>query len=174
MLDCVADQIGEYLGETVAIPLAAQVAARLHLHRAVRVRSPHLGHHVGDYPPQVAIGPDDGNAVAETRPRKIEEVVDHLIHAPGAAGDPVDERQMRLVQLGGVQHESRRRDDCAERRAQVVSEDGEDRKSTRLNSSHLVISYAVFCLKKKKTRDICNDSYKSCSGSLSAAIIALA
>src|SRR5688500_19548666 len=28
--------------------------------------------------------------------------------------------------------------------------DGKDRKSTRLNSSHLVISYAVFCLKKKK------------------------
>src|SRR5437899_8365522 len=27
-----------------------------------------------------------------------------------------------------------------------------DRKSTRLNSSHLGISYAVFCLKKKKTR----------------------
>src|SRR5256885_7335638 len=31
-----------------------------------------------------------------------------------------------------------------------------DRKSTRLNSSHLVISYAVFCLKKKKTT---NNSY---------------
>src|SRR2546426_9214188 len=29
----------------------------------------------------------------------------------------------------------------------------QDRKSTRLNSSHLVISYAVFCLKKKKTND---------------------
>src|SRR3989454_6575740 len=29
----------------------------------------------------------------------------------------------------------------------------EDRKSTRLNSSHLVISYAVFCLKKKKNTD---------------------
>src|ERR1022692_1684203 len=28
-----------------------------------------------------------------------------------------------------------------------------DRKSTRLNSSHLVISYAVFCLKKKKNPD---------------------
>src|ERR1039457_7370363 len=27
-----------------------------------------------------------------------------------------------------------------------------DRKSTRLNSSHLVISYAVFCLKKKTTK----------------------
>src|SRR5688500_19551258 len=32
-----------------------------------------------------------------------------------------------------------------------VSGEG-DRKSTRLNSSHLVISYAVFCLKKKKER----------------------
>src|SRR5256885_4320172 len=29
-----------------------------------------------------------------------------------------------------------------------------DRKSTRLNSSHLVISYAVFCLKKKKKKII--------------------
>src|SRR2546426_9363315 len=28
-----------------------------------------------------------------------------------------------------------------------------DRKSTRLNSSHLVISYAVFCLKKKKDKE---------------------
>src|SRR5437868_8814547 len=28
-----------------------------------------------------------------------------------------------------------------------------DRKSTRLNSSHVSISYAVFCLKKKKTQD---------------------
>src|SRR5690242_21163526 len=28
---------------------------------------------------------------------------------------------------------------------------GEDRKSTRLNSSHMSISYAVFCLKKKRT-----------------------
>src|SRR5438034_6043715 len=32
----------------------------------------------------------------------------------------------------------------------------EDRKSTRLNSSHTVISYAVFCLKKKKTPRIHN------------------
>src|SRR2546426_5485608 len=32
--------------------------------------------------------------------------------------------------------------------------DAIDRKSTRLNSSHLVISYAVFCLKKKKKTDI--------------------
>src|SRR5258705_8336053 len=33
-----------------------------------------------------------------------------------------------------------------------------DRKSTRLNSSHLGISYAVFCLKKKKCRNACNET----------------
>src|SRR5258708_28728488 len=33
---------------------------------------------------------------------------------------------------------------------QVVVRTTEDRKSTRLNSSHQIISYAVFCLKKKK------------------------
>src|SRR5258708_34934905 len=38
--------------------------------------------------------------------------------------------------------EKRRRADC--------TREIEDRKSTRLNSSHQIISYAVFCLKKKK------------------------
>src|SRR3989442_10557071 len=32
-----------------------------------------------------------------------------------------------------------------------------DRKSTRLNSSHVRISYAVFCLKKKKTSDVSDE-----------------
>src|SRR5256886_13455571 len=37
-----------------------------------------------------------------------------------------------------------------------------DRKSTRLNSSHLVISYAVFCLKKKKKKSIiCSNALHS-------------
>src|SRR5688500_19417052 len=40
-----------------------------------------------------------------------------------------------------------------ERQAKA-SRDFLDRKSTRLNSSHLVISYAVFCLKKKKPHPI--------------------
>src|SRR5258707_10477875 len=35
--------------------------------------------------------------------------------------------------------------------------DGLDRKSTRLNSSHANISYAVFCLKKKKKKNIATD-----------------
>src|SRR5258705_6882428 len=34
----------------------------------------------------------------------------------------------------------------------VMKDERLDRKSTRLNSSHLGISYAVFCLKKKKTQ----------------------
>src|SRR5256885_7434389 len=42
---------------------------------------------------------------------------------------------------------------------------GGDRKSTRLNSSHLVISYAVFCLKKKKKHkhSIPQQIYMSCT-----------
>src|SRR5699024_11820238 len=34
-----------------------------------------------------------------------------------------------------------------------------DRKSTRLNSSHVSISYAVFCLKKKKTLEMTEDAH---------------
>src|SRR2546427_11420917 len=37
----------------------------------------------------------------------------------------------------------------------VAVADREDRKSTRLNSSHSQISYAVFCLKKKKKKKSC-------------------
>src|SRR5438034_6083984 len=53
--------------------------------------------------------------------------------------------------------------------AQVLSEKGktmfrtaetEDRKSTRLNSSHTVISYAVFCLKKKKKKNKMKNRHK--------------
>src|SRR3712207_7395822 len=41
--------------------------------------------------------------------------------------------------------------DCLVELAAVAGGGGQDRKSTRLNSSHANISYAVFCLKKKKT-----------------------
>src|SRR5438034_6627028 len=49
--------------------------------------------------------------------------------------------------------------DARQQRVDALMETGgqhrlgcEDRKSTRLNSSHTVISYAVFCLKKKKKK----------------------
>src|SRR2546422_4468323 len=43
-------------------------------------------------------------------------------------------------------------DRALERRFVRLRRAGEDRKSTRLNSSHGYISYAVFCLKKKKKK----------------------
>src|SRR3712207_7405744 len=63
-------------------------------------------------------------------------------HARASAADP------RLVR---VQQWQRRPDDHREREHHVPAVRGgrRDRKSTRLNSSHANISYAVFCLKKK-------------------------
>src|SRR5207249_10261428 len=43
--------------------------------------------------------------------------------------------------------------DALERLPGVTLQNQQDRKSTRLNSSHVSISYAVFCLKKKKKTD---------------------
>src|SRR3712207_8952282 len=48
----------------------------------------------------------------------------------------------------GLRH---RRDRLATAQRATTSPRAEDRKSTRLNSSHANISYAVFCLKKKKS-----------------------
>src|SRR5256885_7746192 len=53
----------------------------------------------------------------------------------------------------GLQYEDTVVGDGAEaQRGRSVTVHYTDRKSTRLNSSHLVISYAVFCLKKKKIK----------------------
>src|SRR5690606_40444287 len=56
----------------------------------------------------------------------------------------------RLVPGGGLEaaHE------VANAHAVVAGDVLQDRKSTRLNSSHVKISYAVFCLKKKKDGDV--------------------
>src|SRR3712207_8870857 len=59
--------------------------------------------------------------------------------ATSCARSHVDELEQRLVEVAVV---------C---RDNVVRGDHEDRKSTRLNSSHANISYAVFCLKKHNT-----------------------
>src|SRR5947208_10283174 len=55
--------------------------------------------------------------------------------------------------------DAERRDDRSElgREAhdkRIEPDEDQDRKSTRLNSSHQIISYAVFCLKKKKKKQI--------------------
>src|SRR5437762_12413602 len=57
------------------------------------------------------------------------------------------------------------RDNRSHKKARAADPEREsrtDRKSTRLNSSHRCISYAVFCLKKKKDPNCCRlESYKS-------------
>src|SRR5438874_10746925 len=62
--------------------------------------------------------------------------------APGA-DRPIDLRPGRAARDRGV---------CSGKQSFARSCAGEDRKSTRLNSSHVEISYAVFCLKKKKKK----------------------
>src|SRR5687768_17908603 len=47
--------------------------------------------------------------------------------------------------------------DAAAARGDIADDGAQDRKSTRLNSSHGYISYAVFCLKKKKNIQISQD-----------------
>src|SRR5256885_9832714 len=69
-----------------------------------------------------------------------------LLHLAGGSMDAAGEVAPRLEAL---RH--------AENVVALGAVELEDRKSTRLNSSHLVISYAVFCL-KKKTHHIDNDA----------------
>src|SRR3712207_7148978 len=68
------------------------------------------------------------------------------IDSEGRPSDPLAEPLGKLSVVGGEGHRGREaaRDFMRERGPR------EDRKSTRLNSSHANISYAVFCLKKKK------------------------
>src|SRR5438132_10537300 len=59
--------------------------------------------------------------------------------------------------------DARRLAERGRRQALAVGAEGDgDRKSTRLNSSHTVISYAVFCLKKKKkTENAATDTHRN-------------
>src|SRR5438552_7962850 len=71
----------------------------------------------------------------------------------------------RLLEVGVERRFLRGQEACAQEGALRAEgqRGGQDRKSTRLNSSHQIISYAVFCLKKKKKnlihRDLCFRSY---------------
>src|SRR5699024_12105898 len=69
-------------------------------------------------------------------------------HHPRSAGDDDRAHQERSSALS-----------CSAPRSTTSTKEppcpSSDRKSTRLNSSHVSISYAVFCLKKKNLRDDC-------------------
>src|SRR3712207_7014519 len=72
---------------------------------------------------------------------RSEQRLDHRLRA---AGHPAQRAQARMDHHGVARRNAERAQVAREPRA------GQDRKSTRLNSSHANISYAVFCLKKKK------------------------
>ena len=55
---------------------------------------------------------------------------------------------IEFTELDNISTKIKREEETGEKLSSQ-EEPTEDRKSTRLNSSHLVISYAVFCLKKK-------------------------
>src|SRR3712207_6886533 len=80
-------------------------------------------------------------------PISIEVLGSHvpLRDGPREAEKPVRQRRLAVIDVA---------DDCE--RALVRLVHAADRKSTRLNSSHANISYAVFCLKKKKKPN-CNN-----------------
>src|SRR2546430_12612820 len=61
---------------------------------------------------------------------------------------------------GGRQRDRDELERSCRRQRQCVRR--QDRKSTRLNSSHSQISYAVFCLKKKKIRCVITSHWRSC------------
>src|SRR5207248_10314348 len=67
-----------------------------------------------------------------------------LLAHPGATDGPVPNRVTFLSPFDRLVHDRARTEAL-----------WEDRKSTRLNSSHRTISYAVFCLKKKKYDRTC-------------------
>src|SRR3989442_11662616 len=75
------------------------------------------------------------------------------VHKRGRAQAAADAPQ-GVGESSGLQRVDRRPDQCdsGAERARRVRAYPEDRKSTRLNSSHVRISYAVFCLKKKKKK----------------------
>src|SRR5437588_7063880 len=73
-------------------------------------------------------------------------------HGAGAPQTHMHEPRMRAVgqQRGGVPDDA---EHLGPYSALIGAIREEDRKSTRLNSSHTVISYAVFCLKKKRIKN---------------------
>src|SRR2546426_8638043 len=103
------------------MPLAARPERRSSQHRDVSLREQSLGKGPGG----------EGGALEHSA--EVGETVERACRR--RAADPIDRIQAprQEIALGAKSHHH-----ASDR----------DRKSTRLNSSHLVISYAVFCLKK--------------------------
>src|SRR5438034_7080868 len=133
-------------------------------HRRDHPRPAHRQHHAQERAELAA--PVDHRRLLDLERHRLEEPHEE----PGAERDREgrvhDDQRPPGVLEAELAHDPRERDEQDDRRDEVRHEDGDpqilgerqpeprervaDRKSTRLNSSHTVISYAVFCLKKKK------------------------
>src|SRR5690606_40149712 len=90
----------------------------------------------------------DGERVAVEPPG-----VEQGPHDDGHPPDPVDvvhDVAPERLEVAEVRHAARGPVEVGEREVDLGLVRDRERKSTRLNSSHVKISYAVFCLKKKK------------------------
>src|SRR5438034_6747293 len=92
--------------------------------------------------------PNEGQEVSFVRQRGARDAPPFVESAHQVVGGDSDGVEEHLVELRLARDLSERPDGDARPLRQITGE--ADRKSTRLNSSHTVISYAVFCLKKKK------------------------
>src|SRR6266446_9682799 len=91
------------------------------------------------------LAPHDG-----LEPQQLEHRAERHGTVAAARGTHRGVRDVRPAGLGDGRPAARDAWDAREERQPAHTGAAQDRKSTRLNSSHLVISYAVFCLKKKK------------------------
>src|SRR5690625_956549 len=87
------------------------------------------------------------------------EEFDEIKQASQEATEIIDERtdkiELEKESIEASQDEFEKTDQLIDKLEDEKAQDkGKDRKSTRLNSSHVAISYAVFCLKKKKNTKI--------------------
>src|SRR5437773_2875388 len=103
----------------------------------VTVRS--CSHELQTYPV-----PGPGTSVVPQQHGRAVEIVDHDVDVPVL----VEVAKSGSARRAGLRQ--RLPGGCGDFLERAVPE---DRKSTRLNSSHITISYAVFCLKKKTKRD---------------------
>src|SRR5262245_59782422 len=87
-------------------------------------------------------------AVQQIRPRQALKGIETVVGSPERAADDLRARPVVDPGLGSI---ARNLGNGERELREEEAALGQDRKSTRLNSSHLGISYAVFCLKKKKT-----------------------
>src|SRR5258707_6864603 len=99
-----------------------------------------------------ALGPSNVGAAFDKQLAQDRSVASPLVVAIASRRKigPMRKRGQEIEELSSVRRLHFRPELPLKRGPRLSGSSGRDRKSTRLNSSHANISYAVFCLKKKK------------------------